>query len=230
MTEWNGLLYGTTANGGKYGDGTAFSLTLDGNETVLHDFGPPATDGSKPGPLLEANGMFYGTTSEGGKCYGQGTVFSMTSTGTVTILYNFDCNYNDGVNPIGSLILVHGRLYGVTFLSAACQGTVFSVTLSGKEKVLHSFCSEHDGKLPFGPLIEVKGALYGETNEGGVNNTGSIFAVTPRGNESIVYSFDIGGKPSKPIGGPIYYKGALYGTTATGGPKNGLGTVFRFVP
>jgi uncharacterized repeat protein (TIGR03803 family) len=229
LTAWNGTFYGTTVKGGKYGDGTAFSITLDGKETVLHDFGPPATDGAGPGPLLEVNGMFYGTTGAGGKCYENGTVFRMTPTGTVTILYNFDCNYDDGENPIGGLILVHGKLYGVTFLSPSCSGTVFSVTLSGKEKVLHSFCTEQDGKLPFGPLIDVHGTLYGETNEGGANNAGTIFAVTLHGKESIAYSFSAAG-PAKPIGGPTYYKGALYGTIAQGGPKNGLGTVFRFVP
>lgn len=79
-----GVLYGTTANGGRYGWGTVFSLNLStGMETVVHSFNQ--TDGAMPlAPLTEVNGKLFGTTQRGaleggGQCfqYGCGTVFSI---------------------------------------------------------------------------------------------------------------------------------------------------------
>lgn len=81
----NGTLYGTTALGGTYGNGTVFAITKSGHETVLYSFkGEP--DGAHPqAPLLNVNGTFYGTTDAGGaySCSsyfggGCGTVFSIT--------------------------------------------------------------------------------------------------------------------------------------------------------
>lgn len=237
LTEWNSLLFGTTISGGKYGYGTAFSLTLDGSETILHDFGTPIQDGAGPGPLLEVNGTFYGVTSGGGKCYQHGTVFSMTTTGTLTSLYSFDCDYNDGQGPAGNLVLVRGKLYGITRQGgessgsgSGCDGTVFSVTLTGKEALIHSFCSYQDGKLPLAPPIDVNGTLYGTTNIGGTNNAGAIYSVTLKGSENVLHSFGSGGGPAKPVGGLTYYKNTFYGTTVQGGHKHGVGTVFSFVP
>ncbi len=43
----NGVFYGTTANGGKYDEGTIFSITPDGKERVIHDFGS-GSDGRSP--------------------------------------------------------------------------------------------------------------------------------------------------------------------------------------
>ncbi len=77
-------LYGTTALGGVYGDGTVYELTPKGGgwtETVLHSFCPLAgcTDGSTPlaGLTKDAAGNLYGTTENGGR-YGLGTVFEFT--------------------------------------------------------------------------------------------------------------------------------------------------------
>ncbi|MGB8965118.1 MAG: choice-of-anchor tandem repeat GloVer-containing protein [Candidatus Cybelea sp.] len=61
-----GMLYGTTTEGGAYGGGTVFSLTTGGTENVLHSFGK-GTDGSKPSAgLIDVQGMLYGTTRSGG--------------------------------------------------------------------------------------------------------------------------------------------------------------------
>jgi uncharacterized repeat protein (TIGR03803 family) len=76
-----GTLYGTTGNGGRnnnYSFGTVFKITLDGQETVLHKFGPLAgPDGSVPlSDLIEVHGKLYGTTYAGGT-NGYGTVFEI---------------------------------------------------------------------------------------------------------------------------------------------------------
>ena len=47
FSTWGGTLYGTTAGGGTYGKGTIFSMSLSGNETVLHSFGY-GSDGATP--------------------------------------------------------------------------------------------------------------------------------------------------------------------------------------
>jgi uncharacterized repeat protein (TIGR03803 family) len=68
LVDMNGILYGTTANGGTYGYGTVFSITASGTETVLHSFGEGyANDGVVPeAGLIDVNGTLYGTTSQGG--------------------------------------------------------------------------------------------------------------------------------------------------------------------
>jgi uncharacterized repeat protein (TIGR03803 family) len=78
-----GNLYGTTSNGGAYGDGTVFKLTPTAHgawkETILHSFNPNGTDISTPnaGVVLDGSGNLYGT-AEGGGTYGYGGVFEIT--------------------------------------------------------------------------------------------------------------------------------------------------------
>ena len=76
-----GKLYGTTANGGAYGYGTAFKLVPkpDGSwtSTKLHDF--KGTDGANPvaGLIFDAAGNLYGTAGAGGMG-NHGLVFRIT--------------------------------------------------------------------------------------------------------------------------------------------------------
>jgi len=80
-----GNLYGTTMNGGAYGNGSVFKLTHSGGawiHTSLHDFcatGFPCPDGSQPMSALvfDAQGNLYGTTSRGGGSE-YGVVFKIT--------------------------------------------------------------------------------------------------------------------------------------------------------
>ena len=82
-------LYGTTQNGGTYGNGTVFKLIPepDGewSETVLHSFQGPPDDGYQPSGalIIDAAGYLYGTTANGGSsgnCLyaGCGTLFQIT--------------------------------------------------------------------------------------------------------------------------------------------------------
>ena len=79
LIDVSGTLYGTTEEGGAYGDGTAFSITTGGTEKLLHDFGK-RTDGSRPNAGLiyvKGTGTLYGTTEAGG-ANDDGTVFALT--------------------------------------------------------------------------------------------------------------------------------------------------------
>jgi len=60
-----GTLYGTTDGGGAKGDGTVFTITPSGAETVLYSF-KGGSDGNFPyASLVNVKGTLYGTTFEG---------------------------------------------------------------------------------------------------------------------------------------------------------------------
>jgi uncharacterized repeat protein (TIGR03803 family) len=133
LIDVSGTLYGTTTGGGATGEGTVFAITPSGTETVLHSFGATQDDGANPyAGLLNVNGTLYGTTAYGGvegcgsnNC---GTVFSITPSGTETVLHSFGFHTRDGRSPYSALVSVNGRLYGTTYQGGAGYGTVFSVT------------------------------------------------------------------------------------------------------
>jgi uncharacterized repeat protein (TIGR03803 family) len=168
-------------------------------------------------------------------------VFSITPSGHETVLHGF-AGSPDGSQPRAALHNLNGSLYGTTTLGgsycpsgfvAAC-GTVFSVTTTGKEKVLHSFGNGTDGKVSFADLIDVNGTLYGTTAGGGTNSCasdggpcGTVFSITPGGAEKVLHNF--AGSPSDgsgPQAGLTNVGGTLYGTTCRGG-ANGYGTVYK---
>ena len=234
-----GTLYGTTAAAGQYNGGTVFSITPSGNEKVLHSFGN-GNDGAQPlAGLINVNGTLYGTTASGGG-YGStgngGTVFSITPSGTEKVLHSFGNGY-DGTQPLAGLINVNGTLYGTTASGGkygsgtAFYGTVFSITPSGTEKVLHSFGNGTDGKNPKASLIYVKGTLYGTTQNGGqyghgIISYGTVFSITPSGDEKVLHSFGNGNDGRYPDACLIDVNGTLYGTTTQGGGQYFIGTVF----
>jgi len=234
---FEGAFYGTTANGGKRNDGTVFTLTLSGQEHVLHSFGEGADGGTPYGGLVAVKGTLYGTTQRGGTL-GDGTVFSITRSGTEKVIHSFAGS--DGAEPHAGLVTVGGALYGTTAAGGPGEqdGTVFKVELSGKEKVLHNFgASKEDGKVPNSSLTVFHGALYGVTTNGGSAGSactygcGTVFKVDLAGNESVVYSFrgSGAGDGAFPFGSLVVFHGALCGTTTVGGYYN-QGIVFTVTP
>jgi uncharacterized repeat protein (TIGR03803 family) len=153
-------------------------------------------------------------------------------------LHVFGRSKGDGTYPQADLIDLKGTLYGTTSAGGASGGgTVFSITTSGKETVLHSFGGP-DGAEPMGRLLNVNGMLYGTTASGGANGGGTVFSMSPDGTEKVLHSFDYpysfpqsGGVI--PEAGLINVNGTLYGTTSQGGAVvcggDGYycGTVFR---
>lgn len=142
----NGILYGTTSTGGGNSTGgTVFSITAAGKLKTIYSFcsKPNCTDGSNPvASLIQAtDGNLYGTTLNGGANYttcngGCGTIFKITTAGTLTTLYNFcsqsDCA--DGNQPEGGLVqATNGTFYGTTFSGGTADvGTVFSLSVGLK--------------------------------------------------------------------------------------------------
>jgi uncharacterized repeat protein (TIGR03803 family) len=235
LINFNGTLYGTTYDGGANDYGTVFSITRSGTETLLHGFKGGSGDGAHPyAGLVNVKGRLYGTTYDGG-AKNHGTVFSITPSGTETVLYSFKGGSRDGANPYAGLVNVKGTLYGTTHSGGAnAGGTVFSITPSGTETVLHSFGGSGDGEYPFADLFNVSGMLYGTTMDGGAYGSGSygsgtVFAITTSGTETVLHSFGSSGDGANPYAGLVNVKGTFYGTTLSGGANN-EGTVFSITP
>lgn len=250
LIDVNGTLYGTTWHGGTSNNGTVFSLSNTGEEKVLHSFsGPP--DGALPyAGLIDIKGMLYGTTWSGGSgCVsggGCGAVFRISPSGVEKVLYSF-AGGSDGSYPNAGLTEVKGTMYGTTSPSIGCGsgagcGTVYRVSTTGKEKVLHYFGRGADGSQPIAGLIYVKGVLYGTTESGGSasgcgthpSGCGTVYSITTTGSERVLHSFSGGSDGWFPLSGLTYLSGRLYGTTTLGGSgcgsKGGCGTVFTLSP
>jgi uncharacterized repeat protein (TIGR03803 family) len=250
-------IYGTTEVGGSgtgcfnaFGCGTAFQMTLDGEEVHRTTFTGP--NGAFPqGDLLVVGRQLFGTTYAGGNtgCDGEGcgTVFTLPN---LTVERRF--LGSDGANPISGLtceMLEDNKctsvdeLYGTTRNGGEYGlGTVFELET---EKPLFSFDQGNDyGTNPDGTLVlvEVKGkadTLYGTTSTGGSMNCpggcGALFRKSKSEQAWMpVYYFKGGADGAAPLAGLIYVPnidmGILFGTTAAGGGTGcdgvGCGTVF----
>lgn len=225
----NGVLFGTTQDGGSAGAGTVFSLTPPASpggqwtEAVIYNFQTDFTgkgDGTYPpsGVVIGSGGVLYGTTIYGGNnsfCggVGCGTVYSLTppaSAGgqwTETVLHVF--SGSDGAYPYGGVVIGNGGvLYGATEF----------------------------------------GGGAGVCSDNGAKGCGTVFSLTPPASpggpftESVLHTFT--GALSGHIDGAapltnivIGRGGVLYGTTFNGGTaafpcadQSGCGTVFKLTP
>jgi uncharacterized repeat protein (TIGR03803 family) len=133
LVQNNSILFGLTTYGGKYGNGTLFSIHTDGKHfTILQQFGDPGTnDGINPyGSLLLNGTTLYGTTRTGGS-KGNGTVFEIDTDGSnYDRIYDFQ-NSPDAANPIDNVIMVDDTLYGMSEAGGLCgDGAIFALDLS----------------------------------------------------------------------------------------------------
>ena len=178
-----GILYGTSAEGGNYDYGAAFSVDpATGVESVIYSFSGQKDGGYPYAGLVYVGGKLYGTGYEGGSS-GNGVVFSIdATTRRESVLYSFGGG-SDGREPRSILIGGGGdSLFGTTVAGGASgNGTVFEVNrLTGVEDVLHAFeGGRTDGQNPQAGLISVSSVLYGTTRDGGAYSRGTVFQVTP---------------------------------------------------
>jgi uncharacterized repeat protein (TIGR03803 family) len=249
LISLNGLLYGTTGFGGSacggMGCGTVYSIVPSTNaENVVYSFGA-SPDGAAPfASVLNVGGTLYGTTQVGGTgtaCNDNcGTVFSLTTGGSESVLHSFLGATSDGAYSIAGLTSYNGLLYGTTLRGGtADSGTVFSIDTSGNESVVYSFQGgSSDGAQPYAGLIVVGNRLYGATNTGGGTGCGGsgcgvLFKINPStGNETVVHTFT-GPDGANPQGSLLDVGGLLYGTTIEGGVSvtgSTYGTIYSFDP
>jgi uncharacterized repeat protein (TIGR03803 family) len=239
LFDSDGNLYGTTEEGGEYGNGTVFELSESGGkwgEKVLYSFGGFPGDLGNPaaGLTLDTNGNLYGTAKSGGE-YSGGGVFELTrANGGWKFQLVYACTVC--VSPDSKLALdAAGDLYG---------------TSQGSRDVFELVRTAAGGWIPInltyfpspetpvgGVIVDSAGNLYGVVKEGGQGaathcgfqygpGCGAIFEITPGKAPELLYSFS-GPDGRTPLGGLVMDSGYLYGTTSSGGTNN-QGTVFKY--
>jgi uncharacterized repeat protein (TIGR03803 family) len=235
----DGNLYGTTSVGGNDGVndgyGTIFKITPTGTLTTIYNFPGYTTPSSA---LIQgADGNFYGTTYTGGS--GEyspgGTFFTVTTSGTLTTLYNF-CNQpncTDGSGPANIYLATDGNFYGITYFGGVDnndQGTIFQFTPTGTLTTLHNF-EGTDGSGPGGGgtlMQDTNGTLYGTMLEGGISwpCDGGIAC------DGTIFSLDMGLGPfvkTLPTSGKVKAAVKILGTDLTGATSvtfNGTAATF----
>jgi uncharacterized repeat protein (TIGR03803 family) len=238
----DGYLYGTTSQGGGSnacfnGCGVAFKMSLSGVQTVLHSFCSEynCADGAIPNAVIQAtDGYLYGTTY--GTAPNYGTLYRLTTGGTLTTLYTF-CGVprcSDGLQPLAGLVQANdGYLYGTTSSGGndgtiPSAGTLFKASTNGTLTTIYKFCSQTnctDGDGPRGSLIQATdGNFYGTTSGYGKMNGGTLFKFNPSGTLTVLHNFP--DWDHEWTGVMQATDGNFYGTTADGAP-NYYGSIFR---
>jgi uncharacterized repeat protein (TIGR03803 family) len=229
----NGVLYGTTQNGGCNGKGTVFAVNTDGTGyTNLYCFniGP---DGYNPvaGLVLSGNTLYgtagYGSSGSGGSPFG--TVFKVnTDSSGFATLHRFTAAGDDGANPLAALVLSGNTLYGTTDAGGFHgNGTVFKIDTDGNQFLtLYDFPTPTQGYDPTGVLALNGDTLYGTTQEGLRPSYGMVFQLSTNGAVfAPVHIFTNGIDGGNPYAGALLSGTTLYGTTSQGG-NTGSGVVF----
>ena len=245
----NGLLYGTTSNGGTVftlRPGPTFppSFVSPWMIDYLYSF-PLHKDAPAGDVIFDAAGNIYGVTATGGGdgCFnkqGCGMVYELTPIGGggwhETTLYAFQGG-TDGAYPTGVTFDSAGNLVGTAVQGGTNDvGVIFQLTPSGNgwtESVLYNFdCNGDGGCVPqAGLMSDASGNLYGSTVETpSPTYSGTIFEFSPS-NGGWTYTVIAQIPPQYGFGpnAPLTMDGAgnLYGTIGTRDSNLILGAVFK---
>jgi uncharacterized repeat protein (TIGR03803 family) len=224
----DGLLYGTTTNGGANGFGTVFKITTAGTHTVLAGFSGEtgATPGSamRGGLALGLDGLFYGITSSGGPG-NLGAAFNISSTGTFTPLGNL--SLTNGWMPSGAPVAsgTGGFLFPVAAGGAGGGGNIMSLTTTGTISVAAALGGTL-GTMPDGALLASGPDFYGVTAKGGAAARGTLFRHTPGIGNVLVSTYN--SSAGSPAEGPLVQgvDGLYYGIGREGGASS-RGTIYK---
>lgn len=229
LIEYNGLLYGTTLQGGFHGGGTIFSYNpVNGSHTTLFNFNSESGYTPSVNSLTLYNGKLYGTTTSGGTENG-GTIFSFDLLSNIYgKLFDFERTVPYRNEHIAGLTLYKDKLYGTTQHGGDNNdGTLFSIEPeSGIYQKLFDFEKSISGSRPNATLTVYKDKLYGSTTIGGENESGILFSFDPNTSDfQKLFDFN----KETPSAALTVFNGKLYGSTN----KNGVilgGALFAFDP
>jgi uncharacterized repeat protein (TIGR03803 family) len=231
-----GTLYGTasfTSDGGS-GCGSIFKLSPSDGFAVVHFFS--GIDGCSPQANLNyRQGSLWGTTVAGGS-EGQGTVFSIATSGGAIDSYSFE--KTRGASPLGG---VNRWNYGTTN-SGGRSGRGNIYRLDPVKRLVSTYSFTVDGPAGYSPRGDLLAMyigkvrmMYGTASSGGSGGGGTVYQLREReeGSEQwqmrMLHSFS-GADGGNPLAGLVADAvGNLYGTTSQGGDWN-CGTVFKLSP
>lgn len=236
-----GNLYGTTTNGGAYGQGTVYELTPSGGgwtEKVIYSF-TGGSDGAQPSSLLLGqDGNLYGTTLN--DYSGAGVIFQLVHSGdtwTEQILASFGgCGQFAGACYPLLLQEVSGNFYGliqysmylnynwytlgqIFMMSPSQSGWQFTVLDDTINEYCYGqpWCYEPGYAVFWGLAIDAAGDLYGTsgTHEP-AGSRGYVFKLLQPYQEQTLVGFGSDDLRDLELG----VSGKVYGTTgACGGSK-----------
>ena len=234
-----GDIIGATLAGGGKSEGTIFKLTpSQGSWTfsLLTDFSGSNAGDAYGGVISDSQGNIYGA----GYYELPGSIFEITSSGQLEVLYQFPFSGANGVGLDYGLVQDQaGNLYGMAAGGGQLGGgTVYELSPSGGSwslAVLHNFPSFVLGAATGSAslTLDAEGNLYGTTFANGTFGLGNVFKLTPSsGGWTYTDLYDFTGEADGclPWSDVVMdASGNLYGTTEQCG-SSGAGTVWEITP
>jgi hypothetical protein len=185
----DGNFYGTTAYSDTgLGGGTVWQANLSGDVSTLYNFTANGSgqyvNGSYPDVALLAgpNGNLYGVTLEGGT-KNSGVFYSLTTTGTQQVLYNF-CSLSGCPDEAAPIVLGgDGNFYGIT------ASLIFKLTPEGVWSRIRKFkYPSHQEGVEL--IAGTDGNLYGVSFSLPFDTgKASVFRLTTSGAYKVLHTF-----------------------------------------
>lgn len=170
----DGNLYGTTTSGGSSNAGVIFRITTTGALTVLVNLDSKDPIGgyqADAGLVAGSDGNLYGATVWGGTDV-YGTIFQMSTSGSYSVLHNFDAPFGAGAY---STPMQHtsGRIFGMTARGGTPgKGVVYSL-----DNGVAPFALLTSGIGPVGKSVGILGSGFSGTTSVMFNGTPATFRV-----------------------------------------------------
>jgi uncharacterized repeat protein (TIGR03803 family) len=219
VMDVSGNLFGTTPDGGAYGNGTVYEVTRGSSTiTALAAF---EDNVDAQGPLvIDENGNLFGATFYGG-AGNYGSIFEVVKgSGVISTLVSFSSSL--GTGPVDGLVAdTQGNLYGNTTAGGIYgNGTIFKLPRGASTPIVLSSIDDAAVRPRGGMAVDASGDLFGITNY-------------------TVYELPVGASKPNTVGsfpsfhGPttgvlLDQSGNVFGATESGG-ANGKGSLFEIV-
>jgi uncharacterized repeat protein (TIGR03803 family) len=176
---YNGMLYGTTYQGGTRGSGSVYRIDpTTGAFSTVASVDRFATNGGfyVTSGLAAVGGFLYGATVEGGGI-GQGTLFRVNpATGEYVTVAPFDPSR--GSYPYGDVATDGVSIFGTTIRGgAANRGTLYRFDPARNSLSAIVNFDIANGDSPIGALLVRDGFIYGTTRYGGSKGGGTLFRI-----------------------------------------------------
>jgi uncharacterized repeat protein (TIGR03803 family) len=199
--------------------------------TPLYNYGSTAGDPISPAAFSAIaqgrDGRLYSTTGGGGT-HNAGAAYAITTSGSLSKLYDF-APYPAPSGPASGLTLgTDGFFYGTTTTGGAhLLGTVFKLSDTGLFSDLWDFGNNVDDQgnpqAPF--VLGADGNLYGTADAAYNGQFGTAYRISPKGVMKLLHTFN-GTECTTPYGMILGLDGNFYGVCRAGGAHN-MGVIFK---